>query len=232
MNLDPALRGSAFITYSLPITQIKSNVNLSTGFTYNRTPAIINNLKNFANNYAINGGLVLGSNISQNLDFTVSYNGAYTIAKNSLQSQSDFNYYTQTTALKLNWIFWKGVVFNTNLTHTLYSGLGEGYDRQFLLWNASIGYKFLKSKALQADLYAFDILKQNNSISRTITDTYIEDSRTQVLQRYFMLRLTYTIRAFKAGASMPQNENGGGERRRFRGDGPPRPGGGGPEYGQ
>ncbi len=233
INLDGAWRGSTFLTYSLPVTKIKSNINLSTGLTFNRTPAIINNLENFANNYAVNGGLVIGSNISENIDFTLSYNGAYTIAKNSLQSQSDFNYYTQSTALKLNWIFWKGIVFNTNLTHTLYSGLGEGYDRQFLLWNASVGYKFLKNKALQADLYAFDILKQNNSITRTITDTYIEDSRTQVLQRYFMLRLTYTIRSFKGSASMPQND--GEERgRRFRGGGgeggmpPPPPGGGGP----
>jgi uncharacterized membrane protein YgcG len=225
VNLDAAWRGSAFLTYSLPVTRIKSNINLSGGFTYNRTPAIINNLENFATNYAFNGGLVVGSNISENLDFTVTYNGACTIAKNSLQSQSNFSYYTQTTSLKLNWIFLKGVVFNTNLTHTLYSGLGDSYDRQFLLWNASLGYKFLKSKALQADIYAFDILKQNNSINRTITDTYIEDSRTQVLQRYFMLRLTYTLRAFKGGATMPESDGmreGGreGEGRRMRGNQP------------
>lgn len=217
VNLSGAYRGSAFFTYSLPVTTIKSNVNLSTGLTYNRTPSIINNLENFATNYAVNGGLVVGSNISENLDFTVSYNGAYNIANNSLQNQADLNYYTQTTALKLNWIFWKGVVFNTNLTHTLYSGLGESYDRQFLLWNASIGYKFLKNKALQADIYAFDILKKNNSISRTFSDTYTEDARTQVLQRYFMLRLTYTLRSFSGGAKMPEADPQGGMERGSRG---------------
>ncbi len=232
VNLDGAYRASAFFTYSLPVTQIKSNINLNTGLTFNRTPAIINNLENFANNYAINGGLVIGSNISENLDFTLSYNGIYTIAKNSLQSQSDFNYYTQTTALRLNWIFWKGVVFNTNITHTLYSGLGEGYDRQFLLWNASLGYKFLKSKALMADIYAYDILKQANSISRTITDTYIEDSKTQVLQRYFMLRLTYTLRSFKGGAKMPEAEHSEGRERGGRGRGDNTPPPGGPDFGK
>lgn len=229
VNLDGSWRASTFLTYALPVKTIKSNVNLNAGFTYNRTPAIINGLTNYANNYAINGGVVIGSNISENVDFTLSYSGAYNIARNSLQAQTDFNYYSQTTSLKFNWIFLKGFVFNTNLAHTMYSGLGEGYDQQFLLWNASLGYKFLKNKALQADIYAFDILGQNNSISRTITDSYIEDAKTQVLQRYLMLRLTYTLRSFKGSGdrNIERPDDGGGERRwHGRGDGgfPPPPG--------
>jgi hypothetical protein len=179
-------------------------LNFNAGVNYTKTPSLINTVINDAKNYAFNGGFVLGSNISENIDFTVSYNGAYNIANNSSQPQSNFNYYSQTSSLKFNWIFLKGFVFNTNLNHTLYSGLGAGYDRDFLLWNASLGYKFLKNKALQADIYAFDILNQNNSINRSINDVYIEDSRTTVLQRFVMLKLTYTIRAFKSGAKMPE----------------------------
>lgn len=199
VNLNGMYRASGFFTYSLPARKIKSNLNLSAGVNYAQTPSLINNVLNKTQNSALTGGLVLGSNISENVDFTLTYNGAYNIAHNSAQPQSDFNYYTQTSALRFNWIFLKDFVFNTNLTHTLYQGLGEGFDRNFLLWNASIGYKFLKNKALQADLYAFDILNQNNSISRTINDYYAEDTRTTVLQRFVMLRLTYTIRSFRSG---------------------------------
>ncbi|MES2477539.1 MAG: outer membrane beta-barrel protein [Bacteroidota bacterium] len=208
VNLNGYLRSNAFATYSVPFKKIKSNLNFNAGVNYTKTPSLINTVINDAKNYAFNGGFVLGSNISENIDFTVSYNGAYNIASNSSQPQSNFNYYSQTSSLKFNWIFLKGFVFNTNLNHTLYSGLGEGYDRDFLLWNASLGYKFLKNKALQADIYAFDILNQNNSINRSINDVYIEDSRTTVLQRFVMLKLTYTIRAFKSGAKMPEeNKN-------------------------
>lgn len=166
-----------------------------------------------------------GSNISENVDFTLSSNGAYNIVKNTLQAQHGYNYYTQNTTVRLNWIFLKGFVFNTNLTHTYYAGLADAFNQQYLLWNASLGYKFLKSKALQADLYAFDILKQNRAISRTITDTYIEDAETQVLQRYFMLRLTYTIRSFKSGAPPEANAPGPDGAGGFRRGGRP-PGGG------
>ena len=240
VNLQGDYSARSFVTYSIPAKAIKSNINASGGFTYSRTPAIINGEENFARNYAINGGLVISSNISENVDFTLSSNGAYTIAKNSLQSSSDYNYYTQTSAAKINIIFLKHFVFNTNLTHTFYSGLGSAYDKGYLLWNASLGYKFLKNNAAQIDIYAFDILKQNSAISRTITDTYIEDSQTQVLQRYVMARFTYTIRNFKG--SMNRGGGDGGEHRHWRdggggmggpgGGGFGGPGGGGPPPGQ
>jgi hypothetical protein len=222
VNLDGNWSARSFITYSLPAKSIKTNFNLNAGFNYNRTPAIINNLSNFADNYAVNGGLVASSNISEDVDFTLSTNGTYNIVKNTLQSQRNYNYYSQTSSLRLNWIIQKKIVFHTDLNHTLYSGLGSPYDQAYLLWNAWLGYKFLKNNAAQVDLYAFDLLRQNRAISRTITDTYIEDAETQVLQRYFMLRFTYTLRSFKSG-SMPEQqgprEGEGGPGGRWRGRG-------------
>jgi len=127
----------------------------------------------------------------------VSSTANYTIVKNSLQKQSDNNYYNQTSSLRLNWIFLKGFVFNTTANHTLYRGLSAAFDQSIWFWNAALGYKFLKDKSLEAKLNAFDILNQNNSISRNITETYIEDRQTNVLNRYYVVTLTYTPRNFK-----------------------------------
>jgi hypothetical protein len=217
-NLNGDWSARSFATYSLPVKSIKTNFNINAGLSYSRTPAIINSLSNFADNYTINAGVVAGSNISEDVDFTLSTNGAYNIVQNTLQSQGNYNYYSQTSSLRFNWIIAKSIVFHTDLNHTLYSGLGSPYDQAFLLWNAWLGYKFLKNKAAQVDLFAFDMLRQNRAISRTITDTYIEDATTQVLQRYFMLRFTYTLRAFKSGG-MPEQQG-------------PRDGEGGPRHWQ
>jgi hypothetical protein len=185
------------LTYGLPVALLKSNMNINTGFTYNRTPAIINDSKNLANNYGFSQGVVLSSNISEDLDFTLSYTANYTIVKNTLQKQSDNNYFNQTASLRLNWIFWKGFVFSSNLNNTMYRGLSAAYDQSIWFWNAGLGYKFLKDQKLEVKLNAFDILNQNNSISRDVTETYIEDRLTNVLTRYFMLIVTYNIRNFK-----------------------------------
>ncbi|MGC4057893.1 MAG: outer membrane beta-barrel protein [Chitinophagaceae bacterium] len=223
VNLNGMAKINAFGNYSLPLKAVKSNLNLSTGVSFTQTPSLINDVLNKTKNYGLNLGFVLGSNISENVDFTISSNGAYTIANSSSQPQSNYNYYSQTSSAKINIIFLKRMVFNTNINHTLYTGLGEGYNQNFFLWNASLGYKLLKDKSLLLEVYAFDILNQNKSISRTVNDYYVEDSKTTVLQRYAMLRLTYTIRKFKGSAKMPEEDKSpeGEMHRRIFQNGPP-----------
>ncbi|MEZ5015810.1 MAG: outer membrane beta-barrel protein [Flavipsychrobacter sp.] len=198
VNLDGYFNGKAFITYGTPVSLLKSNLNLNVGFTYTKTPALINDQLNLSNNYEFSGGLVVGSNISEQVDFTLSYTGNYNIAKNTLQSQNDYTYYNQITSLKLNWLTLKDrLVLNTNINHSLYTGMTDGFNQSFFLWNAYVGYKFLKDRSLEAKISVYDLLNQNTNVSRTITDTYIEDSYSNVLNRYFMLTVTYTLRNFK-----------------------------------
>lgn len=223
VNLNGYYTARTFFTLGLPVDIVKSNLNLNAGLTYNHTPALINNQTNYSNNYTVSGGLVLGSNISEKIDFTLSYNGNYNLVKNTLQTQSDNTYYSHAAAFKINWMPYKGLVVNTDITNNYYSGLTNStYNQSFFLWNAYVGYKFLKNRALEARISAFDILNQNKSIARTTTETYIEDSRTQVLTQYFMFSLTYTLRNFKAMAQGTNNDNGPEDEHRHFG---PPPGG-------
>jgi hypothetical protein len=102
----------------------------------------------------------------------------------------------------------KGWVFSSDLSYTGFSGLGNSFRQNFILWNLGIGKKFLKNQAGELKITAFDILGQNNSLSRTVTETYVEDVQTRVLQRYFMLNFTYNIRKFKRGGMMPSGGSG------------------------
>lgn len=199
VNLDGYYNARSFLVYARPIKKLKSNLNLSTGATFSSKPGMINNELNRAGTYAITQGISLVSNISQKLDFTLSYSGSYNIVKNTLQTGSDNNYFQHTASAKVNWVIWKELAVNSNLTHTLYSGLTQGFNQDFLLWNASLGYKFLKSKSLEAKVSVFDLLDQNQSITRNVTETYIEDSETNILQRYLMFTLTWNIKKFGAG---------------------------------
>ena len=197
VNLDGYMNARSFLTYGFPIRAIKSNLNLNGGVSYSHIPALINSKTNFSNTYNFNGGFNLGSNISEKVDFNLNFRGNYNIVQNTLQTDLDNTYYFQNTALRFNWLLLDGFVFNTDLNHNLYTGLSQDFNQSFLLWNAGLGYKFLKNRSLEAKLNVYDILNQNRAISRTVTETYIEDSFTQVLQRYFMLTLTYTLRNFQ-----------------------------------
>jgi hypothetical protein len=190
----------------MAIKAIKSNLNINAGFNYGRTPGLINNALSISNTYVPTGGFVLSSNISEKIDFTISYSATYNVVQNTLQTSANNNYYTHTASGKFNWLFWKGFVFNTSVQNTLYRGISQGFNQDIVLLNAALGYKFLKDKSLELRAGVNDILNQNSGISRTVSQTYIEDDRTQVLKRYWMLTLTYTLRKF----SKPKDADYGG----------------------
>jgi hypothetical protein len=210
VNLQGYVNGRSFLTFSRPVPKIRCNLNLHTGLSYSRTPALINNVQNISMNYGVSQGVVLASNISQKIDFTVSYNGSYNFVHNTASTQGNNNYYTQSSSVRLNWIMWKELFINTAANHTLYSGLTDRFNQDYMLWNAALGYKFLEKKNLDIRASVFDILGQNNSISRNVTEIYIEDSRTNILDRYYMLTLTWNIRNYKkAGEKVPAEQKQG-----------------------
>jgi len=204
VNLNNYYNIRSFGAFGLPLNFIKSNLNLHVGYTFSHTPALINNNLNYAFNNVINAGMYLSSNISQAIDFSIAYNGSYNNVSNSLQKQSDNTYFNHTATFKANIIFFNRIVLNTDISQSYYLGLSQTYNKSFTLWNAALGYKFLKNKSLEVKLSVSDILNQNTSISHTVTETYTEDSKVQILNRYALLTITYTFKHFKNGATGPQ----------------------------
>lgn len=205
VNLNGYWNVRTFITYGFPISKMKSNMNINSGFVYTRTPALINDVRNNANTYSLTAGFTLSSNISKKIDFTVSYNGNYSFVRNSLQQQNNSNYFTHVAAAKVNYQFWKGFVFNTSVTNNLNAGGSASFNTSYWLLNASLAYKFLKDESLEVKFSANDILNQNRNITRNVTEVYTEDIRSNALQRYFMGTITYIMK--KTGAAAKADDN-------------------------
>jgi outer membrane receptor protein involved in Fe transport len=185
-----------FGVFSTPLKAIKSNVNINWGYTYNNSPGLVNGNRNITKNQILTGGVVVGSNVSEDIDFTLSWNGNYNIVQNLLLPQQNNNFFYHTSGAKFNIILMKKLVISGEGNYTVYTGLGSDFNDDFLLLNSSIAYKFLKKNAAEVKLTVFDILKQNTAINRTVNEMYIEDTRSDVLTQYFMLTFTYNLRKF------------------------------------
>lgn len=196
VNLDGYFNMRSFITYSQPISAIKSNLNLNLSANFSRTPGLINGEENFSNTPSFGFGVVVSSNISEKLDFTVSSNSSYNIVRNTLREDLNSEYFSQNSRLRLNWIFGKGFVYQTELSHQLNSGLSSGFNQNYLLWNMSLGKKLFEKQQAEIRLTVFDALSENISVQRNITDVYVEDVQTEVLRRYLMLSFIYNLRKF------------------------------------
>ncbi|UOQ65421.1 TonB-dependent receptor [Hymenobacter volaticus] len=196
VNLDQQYSLRSFANYSLPLSFIKSNLNLNANIGYSQTPGLVFEELNYSRTPSGGLGVVLSSNISPELDFTISSNSSQNYVRNSLQQQLNRQYFRQNTSLRFSWIIVKGVTVQSDVNHQYYSGLSAGYNQSFVLWNASIGKKFMAKNQAEIKLYAFDLLGQNNSIQVNNTSAYTEDVRSNILQRYLMLMFTYNIRSF------------------------------------
>jgi len=207
INLQGYWNAKQFITYGWLIRALRVNLNFNSGVIYVRTPALVNNVANYSSNYTYSEGVVLSSDISENVDYTFSYSGNFSTVTNTLANQEDGNYFTGVATGKINIILFKGLIINTSVSQTSYAGLSSIYNQTIYLWNGSLGYKFLKNKVLQVSISANDILNQNTSITRTVTDTYIQDSQTEILRRYFMVNIQLNIKKYKT--TPPDDKIGG-----------------------
>lgn len=189
----------SMVTYGFMFNPIKTNINLTGGAGFTRSPGMINGQENIANTLSTSGGVVFSSNISQNVDFTLSYNAHYNIVENTLRPQLDNNYFYHLTGVKFNWIFLKNWVLRNDVNNLLYTGLGEDFNENYWLWNMNLGRKFMANNQGELTLGVYDLLDQNKSVTRNVTSNYVEDVRSNVLNRFFMLTFTYNIRNFGAG---------------------------------
>jgi hypothetical protein len=233
VNLNGYRNFSSFITYSIPVKFIKSNLNLNTGGSYSRLPGLVNYKKTTTDNYSYSGGLGLSSNISEYVDYNLSYNANFNQAINSANSSNNNRYINQSLSMQLNLLSKSGWFLQNDVNYQNYSGLSAGYNQSYWLWNAGAGKKFLKNRAGELKLSIFDLLKQNQSITRTVADNYIQDSQNKVLQQFFMLTFTYSLKNFGKGrAPSRSDDNRRGEWHGGGGfhDRPGGPGGGPPAF--
>ena len=213
INVDGYYNLRSFLTFAVPIKFIKSNLNMNGGFTYSNVPGIFNNQNIESKNYTYSLGTVIASNVSQYVDFTVSYSANYSTVNaktvNSITAaveKSTQEYFSHIGSVQLNLLSKTGWFFQNDLTNQLQ---WQTTTDKFWLWNMSIGKKFLKDRKGELKLTAFDVLKQNVSFSRSVSDdgNSIYTQRSQVLTQYLLLTFTYNLRNFGKAAT---NSRGNG----------------------
>src|SRR6185295_10847626 len=129
VNLDfDAWNANVFAVYSRPAKWLKSNLSFNGGGSFTRTPTRIGDAVNLANSWIPRAGAVVASNISPNLDFTLSYQGSYNIARNTLATGNrSGDYYSHVLSLRFNAVIGPGVVIREEVSHNLQSGVPSAY---------------------------------------------------------------------------------------------------------
>ncbi len=225
VNLDNYWKLRSRINYGFPLPFIKCNLNLSGGVDYTLTPSmyggtvendgtIVGGAVNHTESLAYNAGTVLGSNISENVDFTLSWEGTYNEATNSASTTDDINkYFSHTASATMKFVFGAGFTFTASTSYKQYKGITNTYEDSYLLCNAFIGKQIFRNRRGELNLGVNDILDQNTAFYRSVNTGYTQNTINSVIGRYVTLQFVYNLRSFGSGESKKSSGFGPGSGR-------------------
>ena len=184
------------------------NVNTFTNLSYNHRVGYVsvNNLSD--SQESATNSLGIGERLAasyRNDWFEIELNGNlnYTRSRNGLQENANLD----------TWQFsYGGMVgvtapWGTQLTTNLNMQSRRGYsdasmNTNELIWNAQVSQSFLAGNALTVSLQLYDILRQQSTISRTLTAMQRSDTEYNAITNYAMLHVIYRLNLFGGGGSM------------------------------
>lgn len=195
--------------YGFPIGFLKSNLNVMAGIDYSLSPSRINGQRNETQNIGYTFRTVLGSNISENVDFTLSWNGMYNIAKNSIKSSNDKNrYFNHTANANMKFVLPLGFTFTASAAYTQYLGFTNNYNDDYIFCNLYIGKKLFRNKRGEILVGVNDIFNQNSAFVRNVGSGWTQNVTNSVIGRYYMLQFTYNLRFFGKKGSREMGDYG------------------------
>ncbi len=213
-NLDGYWSYEFRTSLGLPLAHLRSNLNMVLGGTYSDIPMevissdltpeqIVDPEQDYKfvgrgenvmmHNTSAYAQVTLGSNISENLDFMVTWRGNYSYNNSSLEGFNN-QYFMQYVRGNIKAVLPLGFTITSSVNFTHFKVFTHNFNDYFTLWNISVGKKVLKGLG-EVELCVDDVLNRNTSFGRYVIATYSQLRYNAVLGRTFLVRFTYNLRS-------------------------------------
>jgi outer membrane receptor protein involved in Fe transport len=197
INVNGNYYANAYMGFGLPLFKRFMKIYLSYNTSHSNNVSFVNGNRNIAQN-TTHGPEITLEKESAKYEVHLEANYDYNDPKSSLSVQSQQPYYTY----KLNGNVMLKLPKKFSVTADgRYINNGNrtpGYNLNYFILDAAISKTFFKTEDLVISAEANDILNQNISNERFINSNQIVDKKTQVIRRYFLLRVLYKFNSQKA----------------------------------
>jgi Outer membrane protein beta-barrel family/CarboxypepD_reg-like domain len=205
---------NGFYSFSKPIKNRKYVFNYGGNATFNNNISYLNTKKNTAKNVLLLQRFSMDYKIKKWLETSGGFSFSINESKNSLNTIAGNSIKTWRLIHSSRMFFKHDFNFSYDVTKALNNGYTSNVDANPLIVNATLEKQIFKNKNGAIKLQAFDLLNENTNVSRNVNANNITDTRTNRLQRYFMLSFVLRFNKFsgasKAGPGMMPGMPGGG----------------------
>lgn len=164
--------------------------------SYNRSITFTNKIANQADAYSISPTIGINFSYKQILTLQPNYNIRYNFTRYSVSTIQNATYNTSRLGLTMLWNYPQRLIIENNLNYNYNSRIAPGFRKGVTMWSAAANYQLFSRQQATIRLAIYDILRQNLGVRRNISETYIEDYQSQVLQQYILLSFIYNLRKF------------------------------------
>lgn len=205
---------NGFYSLSKPIKNRKYVFNYGGNATFNNNISYFNSEKNISKNTLLSQRFSMDYKLRKWLETSGGLNFSINESKNSLSTIVGNSIKTWRITHSSRMFFKHDFNFNYDVAKALNNGFTTSVGANPLIVNATLEKQIFKNKNGAIKLQAFDLLNENTNISRNVTANQITDTRTNRLQRYFMLSFVFRFNKFsgasKGGPGMAPGMPGGG----------------------
>jgi len=195
-NLDGAHDVSVSVNYSRTFKDPKANLSFYLYARDIREVNLFNDVKFFTDRHLTGGTVRATLNLGDYFDLVLSNSTGLNFTRYINSTRENVNFFTERLSVEPTFTTKSGWVFSNDLDYIMNRGSAASFNQNIPLWNAGIAKLFLKNRTGELRLTVFDMLKANRSVGRQVELNYVEDVKTEVLTRYFLLSFTYHLRKF------------------------------------
>ena len=196
INTNGSMSSNFYAWAGFPIYKQVLKLEPSLNGGYYQYKNYINNQENTTLNKFAGTGLELKLEMDS-LEIGIGTDLNYNMPTSKLNSSQNQAYFTQNYSAYFKWTLPFKFGIESDASYVINSKRAEGYNINYLIWNASVTRAFGKLDNWILGVTVNDILNQNINTNRNISPVVTTDSKTNIIARYFMVKLTYLFNSTK-----------------------------------
>ena len=209
INTDASWSANLGANYGTPIRRLGVEVDLEYRVSYSEGTELINLIANDNQSIRNTVNFTIENRNRDRVELRARSSFNFNNARYSLNEDLNRDYLNSTYSLDATIYPTSAWTIETELRYQvydndLYGSTQFGEVQNVARWDASILRRLLDNR-VEIELRARDLLNQNTGISISNNSNFIQESRTESLGRYFMLRINYRL-----GTQFARGGRGGG----------------------